>query len=64
MADVVDQAQRHEAAFLARAIRAARLAVPIGAPGICDDCGDESQRLVGGRCAPCREPRPRIPRRR
>ena len=63
MADKVDMAQTIEAEHLARAIAAARQPVPAGAPGECDDCGNDSPRLVNGLCAPCREPRPRLPRR-
>ncbi len=64
MADIADMAQRIELEHLDRSIRAARVPIPAGVAGICDDCGEDSRRLVGGLCAPCREPRPRIPRRR
>lgn len=57
MADDVDLASALSQAHLERSIRAARAPVPIGAPGTCDDCGDDSLRLVGGRCAPCRDKR-------
>ena len=57
MADIADQANDLAQQHLDRSLRAARQAVPAGAPGICDECGDESLRLVAGRCAPCREPR-------
>lgn len=63
MADVVDIAGEIEREHLARAIAAARVPVPVGVPGECDDCGEKSPRLVRGRCAPCREPNPRTPRR-
>jgi hypothetical protein len=63
MPDVVDLAQHFAETMLAEAIRVARQPVPSGVPGECEDCGDQSPRLVGGRCAPCREPWPRIPRR-
>jgi len=46
-----DQAHRETAA------RAAAAAVPAGTPGQCDDCGEAMPRLVGGRCAPCRDGR-------
>jgi hypothetical protein len=53
----VDQANDFAAAYTDRAIRAARQPVPAGVAGVCDECGDDSPRLVGGRCAPCREPK-------
>lgn len=31
--------------------------IPPGAPGICHECHNKSQRLVNGRCAPCRDGR-------
>jgi hypothetical protein len=31
--------------------------MPEGVEGECDDCGRYSKRLVGGRCAPCRDGR-------
>ncbi len=43
-------------AALERSIRAARVPEVIGVPGECRECGDDSPRLVLGRCAPCREP--------
>jgi len=63
MADQVDLAQHYADTMLAEAIRVARQPVPAGEPGECADCGDHSPRLVGRRCAPCREPYPRPPRR-
>jgi hypothetical protein len=59
MADEVDLATEIADAQLARSIAAARVAVPVGVPGECDDCGDDSPRLVHGRCAPCRDGRNR-----
>jgi hypothetical protein len=59
MADEVDRATEIADAQLTRSIAAARVAVPVGAPGECDDCGDNSPRLVHGRCAPCRDGRNR-----
>lgn len=63
MADQIDLAQHYQEVALANSIRAARQPVPVGVPGICAGCGDDSPRLVRGHCAPCREPHPRIPRR-
>lgn len=58
MADEADRAQAQEEfereAMIASA-RAARF-VP-GEPGECSRCGDDSPRLVGGQCAPCRDGR-------
>lgn len=58
MADDVDRAgDISELAARRRenAVRAAAAAIPTGAPGECEACGDEMPRLVGGRCAPCRD---------
>ena len=63
MADLADLASDLTQAHLERSIRAARVPVPIGAPGECAECGDDSPRLVGGRCAPCRDGRTRRVRR-
>lgn len=64
MADICDLAATIEQEHLDRAVSAARNApFDPGVAGICEDCGNDSPRLVGGLCAPCREPRPRIPRR-
>lgn len=63
MADQIDLAQHYADTMLADAIRKARRPVPAGVAGECTDCGDDSPRLVGGRCAPCREPFPPIPKR-
>jgi len=57
MADDVDLATRHAEDQLARLVAAARAPVPAGVPGECAQCGDDSPRLVGGRCAPCRDGR-------
>lgn len=59
---MADIAQRNNEMWTDAAIRAARVRVPAGAPGICSECGDEVARVIGGRCAPCREPE-RAPRR-
>ena len=59
MADAVDDANELAEQHLAHSLRAARVAVPAGEPGECEQCGDESKRLVGGRCAPCRDGRNR-----
>lgn len=44
------ESQRREAA-----VRHAAQSMPKGTPGDCDECGLESQRLVLGVCAPCRD---------
>lgn len=59
MADEVDRATEIADAHLAHSITAARAAVPVGVPGECNDCGDDSPRLVHGRCARCRDGRNR-----
>lgn len=58
MADEVDRTQdaeeMHAAARAAEARRKAE-AIPAGKPGECDLCGEWSERLVNGACAPCRD---------
>jgi hypothetical protein len=57
MADEIDQANDRTMADNERAIadaRAVAAAIPLGTPGECERCGQDSQRLVGGACAPCR----------
>lgn len=56
MADAADFANDVAQAALDRNIRAARADIAIGVAGQCAECGDDSLRLVTGRCAPCREP--------
>lgn len=57
MADEMDLAAELEQEHLTRSISAARRTVPAGVPGECEECGYDSPRLVGGRCAPCRDGR-------
>lgn len=57
MSDDVDLATVIADRTLARQIAAARVPVPAGVPGECEGCGRDSKRLVGGRCAPCRDGR-------
>jgi predicted RNA-binding Zn-ribbon protein involved in translation (DUF1610 family) len=58
VADVADMANDVAQAALDRSIRAVT-AAPFeeGAAGECNECGDESERIVRGRCARCREPK-------
>lgn len=46
-----DYAERH----LAASVAAARGDIKPGQPGICELCDEESGRLIGGACAPCRD---------
>ncbi len=57
MADIADRAEIIVQEHLDRSIAAARVVVPVGEPGECDECGEDSPRLVDGRCAPCRDGR-------
>ncbi len=57
MADEIDQIQESQEIEIAALIAQAAKPVPVGAPGICDECAEHSKRLVGGRCAPCRDGR-------
>lgn len=57
MADEIDLTEEREAVALGaklQAIRSKAVLVP-GVPGECEMCGEESPRLVGGACAPCRD---------
>jgi hypothetical protein len=49
-------AELAEAAVAAR-LRAIDATIPAGAPGECDDCGEQMPRLVDGRCGFCRDGR-------
>ena len=55
MADEVDQGNDRAQQILEYAIAAARKPLVPGEPGECQRCGEESRRLVGGYCAPCRD---------
>ena len=58
MADAADMANDFAQAAIDRSIRAVT-AAPFddGIAGECNHCGEESERIVRGRCAPCREPK-------
>lgn len=60
MADEVDRANEYAEVDRQDAIRRASKPMPPGEPGECIYCGEQSQRLVGGACAPCRDKR-RLP---
>ena len=55
MADEADIANDYAERELARAISAARGDIQPGVAGECEQCGEESKRLIGGVCAPCRD---------
>lgn len=58
MSDIIDQANDRAAADTDHSITEARIraaSMPAGVPGDCDLCGEWSQRLVDGACAPCRD---------
>ncbi|MDQ1229307.1 conjugal transfer protein TraR [Sphingomonas sp. SORGH_AS_0879] len=57
MADEMDIAVAVGTRELERLIANARQPVPVGVAGECRECGWTSPRLVGGRCAPCRDGR-------
>lgn len=52
--DIVNQNVELERETL---IRRARVKIPEGIAGTCTECDEDSPRLVGGRCAPCRDGR-------
>ena len=54
--DEVDEAtERNERRIAEGIARAAARPLAKGHPGDCSMCGEFSQRLVGGVCAPCRD---------
>lgn len=58
MADDIDQANEQMLATNESLVLEARRraqAIPTGAPGECENCGEDSLRLVGGLCARCRD---------
>ncbi len=57
MTDEVDMAFQIEGETIARGVAQARGPIAPGAAGDCDDCGHYMLRLVGGRCAFCRDGR-------
>ncbi len=56
--DIIDQANDRAELDTANCVATARARaanIPAGEPGDCDLCGEWSQRLVNGACAPCRD---------
>lgn len=53
--DVTGDRLEKEMGIVEEAIRRAAAEIPVGEPGECDHCGEFTQRLVGGACAPCRD---------
>lgn len=61
MPDEIDRLQEHQEMLRESQIRAAlKKEIPVGVAGECFYCGEESPRLVGGNCAPCRDKIARI----
>lgn len=54
-ADIANDSAARELARREHATRQAAASMPAGHPGDCDLCGEHSQRLVEGACAPCRD---------
>lgn len=58
MPDIIDVANEYaaiETESSLAAVRRAAAAIPEGEPGECEDCGEESPRLVDRLCARCRD---------
>lgn len=57
MADEADIANDRAAIAAQAAVDQVRRKAPLnpGVPGECDKCGEQSARLIGGACAPCRD---------
>lgn len=55
MPDDMDRIQETEQMLTEAAIQNARQEIPAGEPGDCNQCGELMPRLVGGRCARCRD---------
>jgi hypothetical protein len=67
MSDEIDlstERSSQELDFNIQAIRDKAAAIPEGVSGICYYCDEESKRLVGGMCEPCRDVRDRLYRSR
>ena len=66
MVDEADLAQERQASLSDTTIRGIRerANIPAGNAGICDDCGHHSPRLVMGFCAPCRDEKAALKRRK
>lgn len=60
MGDVVDMAADLQDEHLEHSLRRARVPIAAGVPGECEQCFEDSPRLVGGRCAFCRDGRRRL----
>lgn len=54
-ADVTDRAVEVQLDASVATVRYKASQIIEGKPGECDRCGEESLRLVGGACAPCRD---------
>lgn len=59
MGDVVDMAADLQDEHLEHSLRRARVPIAAGVAGECEQCFEDSPRLVGGRCAFCRDGRRR-----
>jgi hypothetical protein len=60
MADDVDLAFEREEAHRIKSLRKVLMEkFDTGIAGVCEDCGEEMPRLVGGRCGFCRDGRQR-----
>lgn len=58
--DILDEASiltMKETQSIVNASHLAVLNMPKGEPGECNECGEYNQRLVYGKCSPCRDGR-------
>ena len=58
--DILDEASNltmKETQSIVNASHLAVLNMPKGEPGECIECGEHNQRLVHGKCSPCRDGR-------
>jgi len=55
LADEVDIANDYAERMREAALQSIIRDIPKGAPGECDECGNETARIVNGLCARCRE---------
>lgn len=54
MADEADIAQDYAERLIADGLARVPRTIPVGVAGECEHCGNDSPRLIGGACAPCR----------